>query len=182
MSHKSVFSTDHHRGEKADCPACTPTSDGEVAHTHGTEDGPGLSCPERRDAFGLVGACQAWRYDVATWKPEAGPCPTCKGSTRRTIGMVCPTCGTDYGWDPTEPEDVEPLSLAALGDLIRETAETLDTLVDHAHAARRAAVGEEDGPLDQVAALRDIADRLGSAWAACVSAQRPAQALAAVKP
>jgi hypothetical protein len=91
-------------------------------------------------------------------------------------GVICAACADDT------PDAIEPLSLADLCDLIKETAETLDTLVDHAHAARRAAVGEEDGPLDQVATLRDIADRLASAWAACVGAHRAAQALAAVKP
>lgn len=25
------------------------------------------------------------------------PCPTCTGPGRQTVGMVCPTCGTDYG-------------------------------------------------------------------------------------
>jgi len=31
---------------------------GEVVHNHGTEDGPGLACPERRTADGaLRGAC-----------------------------------------------------------------------------------------------------------------------------
>lgn len=24
-------------------------------------------------------------------------CPTCEGSTRETVNMVCPTCGFDYG-------------------------------------------------------------------------------------
>jgi hypothetical protein len=26
-----------------------------------------------------------------------GPCPTCSGTVRETVGMVCQTCGTDYG-------------------------------------------------------------------------------------
>ena len=25
------------------------------------------------------------------------PCPTCSGPSRETVGMVCQTCGTDYG-------------------------------------------------------------------------------------
>jgi hypothetical protein len=29
------------------------------------------------------------------------PCPTCTGRLRETVGMVCQTCGTDYG--PTAP-------------------------------------------------------------------------------
>lgn len=28
-------------------------------------------------------------------RPE--PCPTCSGPSRETVGMVCQTCGTDYG-------------------------------------------------------------------------------------
>lgn len=28
------------------------------------------------------------------------PCPTCSPPTRRTVGMVCPDCGTDYAPDP----------------------------------------------------------------------------------
>lgn len=27
-------------------------------------------------------------------------CPTCSGTTRETVGMVCQTCGTDYGQEP----------------------------------------------------------------------------------
>ena len=25
------------------------------------------------------------------------PCPTCSGPIRETVGLVCQTCGTDYG-------------------------------------------------------------------------------------
>lgn len=25
------------------------------------------------------------------------PCPTCQGPNRQTVGMVCQTCGRDYG-------------------------------------------------------------------------------------
>lgn len=134
-----------------DKPAAVWGPDAPPVHTHGPREGRGVLCPERRDAQGLVGACQAERYALA------GP------------------------WTP-EGDVIEPLSLADLHDLIRETSEALDTLVDHAHAARRAALGDETGPLDQVATLRDIADRLGAAWASCVSAQRATQALAAVQP
>lgn len=27
---------------------------------------------------------------------EPYDCPTCTGPVRETVGMVCPTCGTDY--------------------------------------------------------------------------------------
>ena len=30
------------------------------------------------------------------------PCPTCSGPSRETVGMVCQTCGTDYG-PPDDP-------------------------------------------------------------------------------
>lgn len=28
---------------------------------------------------------------------KVDPCPTCSGPQRETVGMVCQTCGTDYG-------------------------------------------------------------------------------------
>jgi hypothetical protein len=28
------------------------------------------------------------------------PCPTCTGTARETVGMVCQDCGTDYGVRP----------------------------------------------------------------------------------
>lgn len=35
---------------------------------------------------------------VAEYAPlEVLPCPTCSGPIRHTVGMVCQTCGTDYG-------------------------------------------------------------------------------------
>ena len=27
----------------------------------------------------------------------SNPCPTCSGPSRETVGMICQTCGTDYG-------------------------------------------------------------------------------------
>lgn len=47
----------------------------------------------------------------------AADCPTCTGPTRQTVGMVCPTCGTDYaaeaevaapGSDPDRAQDIRP--------------------------------------------------------------------------
>lgn len=29
--------------------------------------------------------------------PILDPCPTCSGPSRETVGLVCQTCGTDYG-------------------------------------------------------------------------------------
>jgi hypothetical protein len=40
---------------------------------------------------------------VATWLRRVAACPTCSGPTRRTTGMVCEDCGTDY-----EPSVVSP--------------------------------------------------------------------------
>lgn len=34
---------------------------------------------------------------VRRWLPKPIPCPTCTGPVRETVGMVCQTCGTDYG-------------------------------------------------------------------------------------
>jgi hypothetical protein len=32
-------------------------------------------------------------------EPLPDPCPTCTGPSRTTVGMICPTCGTDYTAD-----------------------------------------------------------------------------------
>lgn len=41
---------------------------------------------------------------VGPWEPAERPaCPTCTGPIRETVGMVCPTCGTDYA--PVEQPD-----------------------------------------------------------------------------
>jgi hypothetical protein len=37
-----------------------------------------------------------WFYNELMLGPGRG-CPTCSGATRETAGMVCQTCGTDYG-------------------------------------------------------------------------------------
>lgn len=44
------------------------------------------------------------RFDDQTVEP----CPTCMGPTRETVGMVCQTCGRDYG-----PPDEQPATEAA---------------------------------------------------------------------
>ena len=47
-----------------------------------------------------------WMSDGAAWGPYSarcildaldGGCPTCEGPIRETVGLVCQTCGTDYG-------------------------------------------------------------------------------------
>lgn len=50
------------------------------------------------------------------------PCPTCSGPSRETKGLVCQTCGTDYG-SPVHappPWGVAPALLADLYSLGRE--------------------------------------------------------------
>lgn len=78
----------------------------------------------------------------------------------------------------TDTPTDEPLSLPDLYDLTRETAEALDTLVEHATALRRAVV---DDPA-RVVELHAIGDYLDQAWAACRKAQQTVQDLAAVTP
>jgi hypothetical protein len=41
------------------------------------------------------------------------PCPTCSGPSRETVGMVCQTCGTDYG--AAEPNVLQKAGLAMAG-------------------------------------------------------------------
>lgn len=80
------------------------------------------SGPRQGDHFKTVPA--TWPWDSDSWRPSpddrvkelakagaliaaeidrllalGGPqgCPTCSGSVRETVGMVCQTCGTDYG-------------------------------------------------------------------------------------
>jgi hypothetical protein len=38
----------------------------------------------------------AMHYSRLASLAEAEPCPTCSPPVRRTVGMVCPTCGKDY--------------------------------------------------------------------------------------
>lgn len=48
------------------------------------------------------------------------PCPTCSGPIRETVGMVCQTCGTDYG-RPEAPTLTEPLNPYWHGMLCADT-------------------------------------------------------------
>jgi hypothetical protein len=103
---------------------------------------------------------------AATWHPGSGPCPTCTG--------------------------LEPLSLADLRDLIRETGEALETLIEHAAVLRH---GEAEGfdlagadgaataaQASRVVELHAIADYLLMGWAKVRTAQRVAEELTAVQP
>lgn len=42
----------------------------------------------------------ALRAAAEQWRPLVRYCPTCQGSSRETVGMVCQTCGHDYGTEP----------------------------------------------------------------------------------
>jgi hypothetical protein len=48
-----------------------------------------------------LGARVRWRMDDAATSlvlvVDTAPCPTCTGPTRETTGLVCQTCGHDYG-------------------------------------------------------------------------------------
>lgn len=66
-----------------------------VRELHGRHD---PNCPYGEDCAG-AGLCLACReeYPCATIRALDGPCPTCRGPIRETVGLVCQTCGTDYG-------------------------------------------------------------------------------------
>lgn len=55
---------------------------------------------------------------------EAEPCPGCSGPVRRTVGMVCQTCGKDYA----PREAVLPERIV---DLIRDLTDPDDCWFDH---------------------------------------------------
>lgn len=128
-----------------------------LVHTHTPQEGRGTFCPERRDAHGLVGACQPARYFAADTAPA----------------------------DPIEPiEDViEPITLPDLRALIEETAETLETLREHTDAIRRAQPELADpDAARRVVELHIIGDYLLMAWAKVRSAQTAAADLEALHP
>ena len=72
-------------------------------HSHGTDCGfcyagaHGLPQPEGHTS--IVEVCdecdESW--PCPTIRALDGPCPTCRGPIRETVGLVCQTCGTDYG-------------------------------------------------------------------------------------
>lgn len=65
----------------------------------------------RRAPAGYVVDGKVYRPDdVQIVRQQATPCPTCSGPSRETVGMVCQTCGTDYG--PSEDGD-EPIDQGA---------------------------------------------------------------------
>ncbi len=74
-------------------------------------------------------------------------------------------------------DTIEALSLPDVHDLIRETAETLDALVDHVSVLRQAATGDDL----LVVELHAVADFLAQSWALARRAQTTAQELAAAR-
>lgn len=77
---------------------------------------------------------------------------------------------------PADDPD-EPMSLPDLADLIRTTAEALDTLVEHTSLLRHRT---EDSA--HAIELHAIADDLGQAWGYTIRARDAAKDLAAVRP
>lgn len=60
--------------------------------------------------------------------PAPFPCPTCTGQTRETTGMVCQTCGTDYGAAP--PEDHAQAAQRAAEEHLERCMASLDEDLD----------------------------------------------------
>lgn len=65
------------------------------------------SVRDGRDAEFLVATANAWQeFEGAAHRPAQDGCPTCSGSFRQTVGLVCQTCGTDYG-RPAEGDQLD---------------------------------------------------------------------------
>lgn len=47
-------------------------------------------------------------------------CPTCSGPSRETVGLVCQTCGTDYGRANTGREESAKLVSDALDPILAD--------------------------------------------------------------
>lgn len=101
-------------------------------------------------------------FAAARW---VEPCPTCSGPTRETVGMVCQTCGTDYG----ATDEGMPLSVVV--DRLREVADELDELLAAVHELRRAADG-----------THVVSRLIAQAWAHAIQAHHHARRIAAVDP
>lgn len=103
-------------------------------------------------------------FAAARW---VEPCPTCSGPTRRTVGMVCQTCGTDYGVAP----DDESMPLPVVVDRLREITDELDELLTAVHELRRAAEG-----------THVVSRLIAQAWGNAMQAHQEARRIAAVDP
>ena len=94
--------------------------------------------PEHADQ--ILRALVAEDLPAAAVLPVA-PCPTCSGSRRETVGMVCQSCGTDY-------VEVERLRALCDDDLRRHRVG--GAAVDSLTAERDAALASERYALDTV--------------------------------
>lgn len=78
--------------------------DRDATAAHAQDDAAGPESP-------AVGAEPGETITGAQRGAQAADCPTCSGPIRETVGMICQTCGTDYG--PPEEEPEQPLTLIA---------------------------------------------------------------------
>lgn len=77
-------------------------SDGTAGHAQSAAAGPESPAVGAEPGETITGAQRG---------AQAADCPTCSGPIRETVGMICQTCGTDYG--PPEEEPEQPLTLIA---------------------------------------------------------------------
>lgn len=79
-------------------------------------------------------------------------CPTCSGTVRRTVGMVCPACGKNYG------PPVAPLSVPAVDvKLLRETLAVAQTAISgFAYTRINEHVDRIQGLIDQLDGHRPL--------------------------
>lgn len=115
--------------------------------------------------------------DLSTM-PDLGPCPncpTCRGPNRETVGLVCPTCGTDYGGP-----DLDERRDAAVGAVFDDptlsrgerialmAAAEFAILEDAARNAQDIAVRLEQELAEtkrHLEAMVELATRQGTTWA-----------------
>lgn len=82
------------------------------------------------------------RAEIAELRQHLRGCPTCSGSIRETVGMVCQTCGTDYA--PPDESAPEPDDTAESGDGYED--DCLRTAQEvHARGVNRAGVCDRCG-------------------------------------
>lgn len=117
---------------------------------------------------------------AATWHPDAAQVVHVAADGTET--PATPDADGFYtltveGDGPPAEDVIEPMCVADLRDLIAETAEALDTLVEHAMALR-----EDNRDVPEGNDLAWVVNHLSAAWAACRTAQTDAQRIAAVLP
>lgn len=114
---------------------------GEVAHAL-TYDATDANL--RAELIDVLSVASAWL--------DATPCPTCSGLFRETVGLVCQTCGTNYGDQG--------------GDVMRDVSDVLDGLVDDLASARHMVDDKMRGE-----SLAIAQDHVAQAWAHVQSAR-----------